>query len=291
MEHHHTHWHQGENKKWLLFSIILNVWIVIIEFIWWIVSGSMALLSDAIHNLSDVASLILSFIWEKISKKEKDNHHTFAFKRAEVIIAFINSITLILLWIYIIYESLKRFYLWEQEINSIIMFVIGFIGFLWNFISILILHREKEDNLNKKSAYLHLLYDAVSSVLVVLWGIIIYYTHLTILDVIVSIIISIFVIQSWFWIFKSSLHILMQWVPENIQIQELLSGIRTMKGVQDVHDLHIWSIDSNDYFLSAHIVVDEKSWIDRLIKDINTFLGNTYHIHHTSLQVVENKCC
>lgn len=291
MAHNHDHWISTENKKWLLISIILNSFIVIAEFIWWILSWSLALLSDAFHNLSDVIALVLSYIWELLWKKKSDKKHTFAFKRAEVIIAFINSLTLIIIWLYIIYEAIIRFFSGTIEINSTLMLIVWAIWFLWNFISIFFLHKEKDDNLNKKSAYLHLLYDTISSVLVVVWWIIIYYTNWFIIDLIASIIISIFVIKSWFEIFKDSLHILMQWVPENMDFDEIMKTIKEQDWVEEIHDFHIWNIDSNDSFLSAHIIINNTIKKEKTIEKINEILDKKFHIHHTALQVVETKCC
>lgn len=286
-DHNHSH-HNADDKNWLIISIFLNSFIVIWEFIWWIVSGSLALLSDAIHNLSDVLSLIFSYFWEKISKKKWDKNHSFDYKRAEVIIAFVNSLTLILIWIYIIYEAILRFFSDKIEVNSQIMFIVWFIWLLWNLVSIFFLHKEKEDNLNKKSAYLHLLYDAISSVLVVFWWILIYFTWFYIIDLIASIIISFFVIKSWYEILKKSLHILMQWVPEWLDIEKITYEIKNISWVKDVHFLHIWSIDSNEIFLSAHILTENQN--DNLIKEINEFLHEKYEIHKTSLQL-ENRVC
>lgn len=286
-DHNHSH-HNADDKNWLIISIFLNSFIVIWEFIWWIVSGSLALLSDAIHNLSDVLSLIFSYFWEKISKKKWDKNHSFDYKRAEVIIAFVNSLTLILIWIYIIYEAILRFFSDKIEVNSQIMFIVWFIWLLWNLVSIFFLHKEKEDNLNKKSAYLHLLYDSISSVLVVFWWILIYFTWFYIIDLIASIIISFFVIKSWYEILKKSLHILMQWVPEWLDIEKITSEIKNISWVKDVHFLHIWSIDSNEIFLSAHILTENQN--DNLIKEINEFLHEKYEIHKTSLQL-ENRVC
>ena len=286
----HNHSHAPNSKNWLIISIILNSWIVIAEFIGWILSWSLALLSDAIHNLSDVISLIFSFVWEKLSKKPWDKKHSFAFKRAEVIIAFVNAIALILIWFYIIYEAIGRFYLQNIEINSSLMLIVWFIWFLWNFVSIFFLFKEKEDNLNKKSAYLHLLYDTISSVIVVIWWIIIYFTWYFIIDLIASIIISIFVIKSGFWIFKSSLHILMQWVPENIDLEKIINDLKNMPWIKDIHQTHIWNIDSNDIFFSSHILALENTDKDILIKNINKYLHDNYEIHHTSLQIETLNC-
>lgn len=286
----HNHSIKNKNKKWLIISIILNSFIVIAEFIGWILSWSLSLLSDAIHNLSDVISLIFSYIWEKLSLKKWDNKHSFDYKRAEVIIAFINSITLILVWFYIIYEAISRFYLQETEINSLIMLSIWSIGLLWNLASIFFLFSEKEDNLNKKSAYLHLLYDSISSVIVVIWWVLIYFTWYYIIDLIASIVISIFVIKSGFWVFKSALHILMQWVPENIDIEKINNDLKNISWVKNIHDLHIWNIDSNDIFLSSHIISEKNINKDKLIETINKYLNDNYEIHHTSLQIELINC-
>lgn len=291
MAHNHSHWVNSENKKWLLISIILNSFIVIAEFVGWILAWSLALLSDAIHNLSDVIALILSYIWELLWKKKSDKKHTFAFKRVEVIIAFVNSLALILIWFYIIYEAIIRFFSKTIEINSSLMLIIWAIWFLWNFISIFFLYKEKDDNLNKKSAYLHLLYDTISSVLVVIWWIIIYHTNWFIIDLIASIVISIFVIKSWFEVFKDSTHILMQWTPEWIDLEEMKRYIESFTWITDVHDLHVWNINSNDIFMISHIVITKGTNVENIIKELNEKIEEKYSIHHTSFQVVNEKCC
>lgn len=291
MTSNHSHWISPENKKWLLISIILNSGIVIAEFVGWIISWSLALLSDAFHNLSDVIALILSYVWELVWKKQANKTHTFAFKRAEVIIAFVNSLALIGIWWYIIYEAIVRFFWATIEINSSMMLIVWSIWFLWNFISIFFLHKEKDDNLNKKSAYLHLLYDTISSVLVVIWWIIIYYTDWFIVDLIASIIISLFVIKAWFGVFKDSLHILMQWVPEHMDIDEIQKAIKSVQWVKEISEFHIWNIDSNDIFLSAHIVAIDNHKKADIIETINKLLDEKFDIHHTALQVIEDTYC
>lgn len=290
MAHHHHHWIDSSNKKGLFISIILNSIIVIAEFVWWIISWSLALLSDAIHNLSDVASLVLAYIWELLGKKKEDKKHTFAFKRAEVIIAFLNSIALVLIWFYIIYEAVEIILWGWDKINTYIMIVTGLIWFAGNFGSLLFLFKEKDDNLNKKAAYLHIFFDAISTFIVVICWIIIYFTNWYLLDPIASIIISIFVIKSWYELLKDSLHILMQWTPENIDVDKINDYLIKLSWVKEVHDLHIWSIDSNDVFLSAHLVVDKNINKDELIKQINKYLHDNFEIHHTSLQLEEEKC-
>lgn len=230
-------------------------------------SGSLALLSDAIHNLSDVFALILSLVWQILSWKKPDKAHSFAFKKAEVIIAFVNALFLLVVWVYIIYEAITKYFTQTIEINSQIMLWVAIIGFLGNFVSILLLHKEKEENLNKKAAYLHLLFDTISSVMVILTGIVLYfYPNFGVLDLIISIVISGMVIKSGRGILKKSLHILMQWVPDGIDLEEVKKYIKSFDGVENVHDLHIWNIDSNDIYLVSHIIIDNDQNIRRNYK-------------------------
>ena len=291
MAHNHSHGADGSNLHALVISIFLNSIIVLAKFIGWIIANSLTLISDAMHDLTDVVSLILSLIWEVMGKKKADSKHSFAFQKAEVIIAFVNSLALILVWFYIIYEAIMRFWDKQLEINGSLMLIIAVIWFFWNLISVLFLHKEKDENLNKKAAYLHILFDVVASLIVVISWIIIYYTHLYVIDLIASLIISIFVIVSWFGIFKSSLHILMQWVPEWIDLAEMKNYLENFTWVKEIHDLHVWNINSNDIFMISHIVIDKQNNAEEIIKRLNESIEEKYKIHHTSFQIVTEKCC
>ncbi|MFA5917795.1 MAG: cation diffusion facilitator family transporter [Candidatus Gracilibacteria bacterium] len=290
MVHNHNH---GGNSNFhsLVISIFLNSIIVLAKLIGGIIANSLTLISDAMHDLTDVVSLILALVGEILGKKKADTKHTFAFQKAEVIIAFVNSLALILVGIYIIYEAIVRFGDKQLEINGYLMLVIAVIGFFGNLISVLFLHKEKDENLNKKVAYLHILFDVVASIIVVISGVLIYYTHLYIIDLITSLVISIFVIVSGFGILKKSLHILMQGVPEGIDLVEMNNYISSFSGITDVHDLHVWNINSNDIFLISHLVIDKQNSAEDVIKDLNEKIEKKYNIHHTSFQVVTKNCC
>lgn len=290
MVHNHNHW-WNSNFHSLVISIFLNSIIVLAKLIGWIIANSLTLISDAMHDLTDVVSLILALVWEILGKKKADTKHTFAFQKAEVIIAFVNSLALILVGIYIIYEAIVRFWDKQLEINGYLMLVIAVIWFFGNLISVLFLHKEKDENLNKKVAYLHILFDVVASIIVVISWVLIYYTHLYIIDLITSLVISIFVIVSGFWILKKSLHILMQWVPEWIDLVEMNNYISSFSWITDVHDLHVWNINSNDIFLISHLVIDKQNSAEDVIKDLNEKIEKKYNIHHTSFQVVTKNCC
>lgn len=287
----HNHWAEGSNLHALVISIFLNSIIVLAKFIGWIIANSLTLISDAMHDLTDVISLVLSLVWEVLGKKKADDKHSFAFQKAEVIIAFVNSIALILVWFYIIYEAITRFWDKQLEINGSLMLIIAVIWFFWNLISVLFLHKEKDENLNKKAAYIHILFDVVASLIVVISWIIIYYTNWYLVDLLASLVISIFVIVSGFGIFKSSIHILMQWVPEWIDLVEMKAYLEDFDWIKEIHDLHVWNINSNDIFMISHIIVDKNIIVDDVIKSLNENIEKKYWIHHTSFQVVTEKCC
>lgn len=281
MSHEHNH-------KKLGWTIILNIVITISEYIGGLYSGSLALISDAFHNFSDVLSLILGYIGEKISDKKPDKKHTFGFKRSELITAIINAISLMIIGFYLIYESIERF-LNPEPINILIMLGVGSIGLFGNLASILVLNKEKDKNMNMKAAYLHLFYDTLSSVFVILAGTIIYFTKLYVIDIVVSLIISIMIFWSSFDIIKKSLHLIMEGVPENIDIEKVTQRILSIKEVKSIHNLNIWGLNSNETYLSCHICSETKK--DELIKKLNKLLEKEFGIKYTTIQIEKEDIC
>ena len=282
----HNH---GHTKK-IGWTIILNLIITISEYIGGVISGSLSLISDSGHNLSDVLALVLNYFGEKLSNRKTDKKHTFGFKRVEVFTALINALALWIIGVIIIIEAINRFGKIRQ-ISLGAMVGVGFIGLFGNVFSVLILNKDKDKNFNMKSAYLHLFYDAISALAIIVTGIIIYYTHFYVLDLIVSILISFIIIFSGFKIVKASLHIFMQGVPADVNIEDINKLILKLKHVIDVHNIHIWNIDSNEVFFSAHVCVgnsDEDN--DNIISKINLVLRDNYNINHTTIQIEKNKC-
>jgi len=283
MTHEHTH----EKIGW---TIILNIIITVSEYIGGTLSGSLALLSDAGHNLSDVTALILSYFGEKISDKKATKKHTFGFKRTEVFTALINALVLWGISTYIIVEAINRFGE-VQPISLGIMIGVGSIGLFGNIFSVMILNKEKGKNLNMKAAYLHLFYDAISAVGVIVTGIIIYYTDFYVLDIIMSIIISLMIFWGGLNVIKSSLHIFMQGVPEGIDFDKVEDKIKKIKNVKTVHDLHLWAIDSNEMRLSCHVCVEKVKNSDDVINSINKMLLKEFNIEHTTIQLENTDIC
>ena len=282
------HNHNSEKIGWTIF---LNIIITLAEYFGGIFSGSLALLSDAGHNLSDVVSLILSYFGERISEKKAHKIHAFGFKRVEIFTALINALALWAIGVIIIVEAIKRINL-EESISLGLMLIIAFIGLLGNVFSIMVLNKSKDNNLNMKAAYMHLFYDAISSVAVILSAIIIYFTHWIILDVVVSVFIAVMIFWSGFGIIKKAIHIFMQGVPEGIDFEEVYKTILKISGVKSVHNIHIWAVNSEDIFLSCHICTENgKTNNDKIIQKINMTLEKTYKIDHTTIQIEKDNIC
>jgi cobalt-zinc-cadmium efflux system protein len=285
----HEHDHNGKNIGW---AILINIGITVAEAIGGTLSGSLALLSDAGHNLSDVISLGLSFIGEKLSKKKATRRHTFGLKRTEIFTALINSLSLVGIAFFIVMEALKRISS-PPELSLGLMLGVATIGLFGNLFSMVILGK-KESNLNVKAAYLHLFYDAISSVAVIGSGLLIFLTGWVILDLAVSLLIAGLVLWSGLGVIKRTIHIFMQGVPEHLEFDRILQDILGVPGVNSVHGLHIWSIDSTDVFLSCHVCTaesDGKGDTDRMIQNINEMLQQNHRIHHTVIQAETRNLC
>lgn len=282
---------EGDGFKFIA-VIILNIIITAAEYVGGVFSGSLALISDAGHNLSDVLSLILGYTGEKISKKNRTDSYTFGMKRFEVFIASINALTLVIIGLYIFYEAIERFKN-PVAIEFSIMLPIAFIGLAGNMISMLFLGHSDGKSINIRAAFLHMLFDAVSSVAVIIAAIIIYYTSNYWVDIVISFFIAVMIIWSSFGILRETFRIFLQGVPGNIDTAEVYDAILNIERVESVHGLHIWSINSKEVFLSCHICLDADSgsFSDQTIMKINLMLDEKFMIEHTTIQVESSNFC
>jgi len=289
--HHH---HKITNKKKLVLVIFFNIVITVAEFAGGLLSGSLALVSDAWHNLSDVLSLMLGYAGERVSERERNKNYTFGLKRFEVLVALINAVSLLGIGIFIVYEAVERF-MNPVPIDVSIMIPVAVVGLLGNAFSILVLARNKDDNLNMKAAFLHLLYDTISSVAVIGAGIVFYFTEIYWIDLLISLMIVVMIVWSSMGIIKESLRIFLQGTPSHLDADEVYSSILSIEGVEEVHGLHIWSVSSTEVFLSCHMCFDPEAeddiTTDNLIKEVNSMLEEKFNISHTTLQVEKERIC
>ena len=248
--------------------------------------GSLALISDAFHNLTDIASMTLSYIGEKISAKDANSKKTYGYKKTEAIIAFVNSSILLAVIAFILFESVKRLSS-PAEINGLSMIVVASVAFVGNGIATIILNTG-EKNLNMKSAWLHSLQDALFSLAVIVASVLIYYFHWSIIDPLISIIISLFLIKEAYHITKESIDMLMDSVPHDIDFDKVKEELLKNEDVKEISDLHIWQANSKEKLLSAHLKISDLKNEDRnkLLSAIQHSLKEKYKINHTTIQLV-----
>ncbi|GGJ42735.1 cation diffusion facilitator family transporter [Virgibacillus salexigens] len=283
-DHSHGHHHHTSNKKVLFWSFILITAFMVIEAIGGYVTNSLALLSDAGHMLSDAAALGLSLLAFKIGERQATSSKTYGYRRFEIIAAFINGITLIVISIYIFYEAFHRFI--EPPNVSANMMIIAIVGLIVNVVVAWMLMRgDSEENLNIKSALLHVLGDLLGSVGAIIAGILILLFDWNIADPIASVIVAILILVSGYRVTRESIHILMEGKPSHVDIKEIKRNLKSLTGIKDVHDLHVWSITSEFPALSCHLVVDESVNRDELLNNANQLLKKQFNISHSTLQM------
>jgi cobalt-zinc-cadmium efflux system protein len=287
---HHDHSHGERRGRNLLISILLNMGITLAQFIGGILSGSLSLLSDAGHNLSDVLSMMLGYAGEKISRQGPSKQFTFGLKRFEVLIAVINSLSLLVIGGLIVYEAVER-YLHPPEVDTNIMIPVALVGLAGNLFSIILLAAHREDNLNLKAAFLHLFYDTLSSVAVVASGIIIRFTGWNMADLVASLVIVLMIAWSSLGILRTAFRIFLQGTPPHLDVDEIYDKLVHHPGVIDVHGLHVWSINSQEVFLSCHIVLQENAPVNRYLLELNELLKEKFSIDHSALQIETGSFC
>ncbi|RLQ97363.1 cation diffusion facilitator family transporter [Falsibacillus albus] len=288
--HNHSHGHHHTNNKKVLFiSFLLITSFMIIEAIGGWVTNSLALLSDAGHMLSDSASLGLSFFAMKLGERQSTDSKTYGYKRFEIIAALINGAALAMISLMIIYEAIHRFFN-PPEVQSKGMLLIAIIGLIINIIVAWILMKgEKEENLNVKSAFLHVLGDLMGSVGAIVAAILIYFLNWGIADPIASVIVAILVLVSGYRVLKESLHILMEGAPSSIDVAEVRKALLAMDKVEDIHDLHVWSITSGFQSFSCHLVMEEEGVHEEVLKHAQNLLYSQFGIKHSTIQIEKSK--
>lgn len=297
MSHEHqngigcNHHHPKVSGKKLLITIILNIGITIAQIIGGIVSGSMALLSDAAHNFSDVLSLIISYVANKLSSKKYTVNETFGFKRAEIFAAFINAFTLVIIAIYIFSQAIFHLYKPQVIIGDIVIWLAA-LSILLNGISVLIIKDDAKNSINVKSAYLHLFTDMLTSIAVLVSGLLVKYYQLYWIDSVISIGISFYLIYHSWDILKETLNILMQFTPHNIDVNEVAKKITALEEVDNIHHIHIWKLDENEIILDAHIDTTKDVSItefEKIHHKISVLLKE-FNIAHFTIQPEFTRC-
>ena len=281
--HHHHHEVQGKN---LLFSIVLNLIITIAQIIGGLISGSLALISDALHNFSDVLSLVFSYVAHKLSKKKASVNQTFGYKRAELIAAFVNAMTLIIVALFLVYGAIERFFN-PQEIKSELVIWLSILGIIVNGLSAFMLKNDADKNLNMKSAYLHLFTDMLASVAVLIGGLLMKYYQWFWVDSVMTLVIAIYLIIVGFDLLKKSTQMLMLFTPVHIDINEIIIEVHKIEGIEKLHRIHVWHLNDDELYLEAHLDCSEDikiSNFNKILHKMDHVLFDKFHINHINIQ-------
>ncbi|MEO0527566.1 MAG: cation diffusion facilitator family transporter [Bacteroidota bacterium] len=290
--HKHHHSHSDLKGRNLMVSILLNVLITIAQIVGGIVSGSLSLLSDALHNFSDVLSLVISYVASVLSKKEASTNKTFGYKRAEIIAAFVNSATLIIVAIILIKEAIERF-LDPQEVESNLVIWLSLLAIFANGLSVLLIKKDADRNMNMKSAYLHLLTDMMASVAVLIGGLLMKFYAMYWVDPVLTLAIALYLIYMGYDLLKASTRVLMLFTPETIEVQKIVASICGIPHIKNVHHVHIWQLNEDEIHLEAHVdfSTDIKlSEFDDILYSIEEKVYHEFGINHVNIQPEFGKC-
>lgn len=297
-EHEHNHSEAGHTHdvsnlsgKKIFWVTLLNATITVAEIVGGILSGSLALLSDAIHNLSDTIAIALSYFANKIAGKPKDAKRTYGYKRAEILSAFINASVLLALSLLLIIEAIKRFNS-PEEINGTLMIVVASIGLVANLLSVFLLEKDSHENLNIKSSYLHLLSDTISSVGVLAGGVAIKLWNIVWIDPVVTILISLYILRETWLVIKKTVGILMQ-SSADLDYEAILRDIKKIDKVKNMHHVHSWMANEKTIYFEAHVDMDDMplSDVEKIYDNIEHYLIKHHGVSHVTLQAEVDKCC
>jgi len=279
------------SRRPLLLALLITLVFSIVEVIGGVVSGSLALLSDSGHMFTDVLALGLSLGAAMLTTRPPTKKHTFGLHRVEILVALVNGLTLMVLAIVIIIEAVNRFQN-PREVESSIMLIVSIIGLGANILGMLILHERTAENLNVKGAYLHMLGDLLSSIGVIAAALLIMFFGLTLADPVISIAIGVVIIVGAYRLVNQSIAILLEAVPEHIDLEEVERAVLGLEGVNEVHDIHAWTLTSGVYAMSLHVVVGERtvSSCAPLLAEIRELLSAKFQVTHTTIELDSDIC-
>ena len=285
--------HEENNKESrLIISAGLNFVTVIVQVIGGLASGSLSLLSDALHNLSDAVALAVSFIAVRLSKKKNTEAQTFGYKRAEILAALFNACTLVVVSFFLFKEAIVRL-IHPHPINSLFMLAVAVVGLAANIISVFLLKAHAHADMNVRAAYVHLFSDFLSSIAVIVGALMIFISRTYWIDPVLTFLIGIYVLRQGYKIIEESTHILMQHVPKGISLRDIQIEIESIDGVKDIHHAHLWAVTERDIFFEAHINVSRDMPVSEtciLVKQAEDTLKKRFNITHVTLQLEFNSC-
>ncbi len=289
MAHNHHHDLDAMGDRKLGWAIAINMLLTLAQIIGGIISGSLALIADALHNFSDAASLLIAWVARKIGRQPADHFKTFGYKRAEVIAALVNLITLVIVGLYLIYEAIWRVFE-PQIIEGWMVVIVASIALLIDVVTALLTYRMSKNSMNIRAAFLHNVSDALASLGVMIAGtlIILYDWYWT--DTALTLLIAAYVLYQAASMLPKTIHILMQGTPDTISIEEVVRVMESVGGVKNVHHLHLWQLDEHSNALEAHVVIEDFNHIDAIKKALKEILRTQFNLTHSTLEFEITHC-
>ncbi len=288
-DHHHHHDIDIMDDRRLIWAIAINMLLTLAQIIGGIVSGSLALIADALHNFSDAASLLIAWVARRIGRQPPDYFKTFGFKRAEVIAALINLVILAIVGLYLIYEALWRVYE-PQAIEGWMVIIVAGIALVIDVGTAVLTYRMSKNSLNIRAAFLHNVSDAMASLGVIIAGslILLYQWYWT--DTVLTLLIAGYVLYQASTLFPGTIHILMEGTPEDIAIEDVIHLMDQVAGVSNIHHVHLWQIDEHKNALEAHVIIDDFSQLESVKNVLKTTLKDEFSIVHSTLEFEMSHC-
>lgn len=285
MGHGHDHGTENMGDGKLIAAVGVNVLLTVAQVIGGVLSGSLSLIADALHNLSDAASLGIALFARKIGRKPADELKTFGYKRAEVIAALINLTTLVIVGLYLIYEALWRF-AEPQEIEGWTVVIVAGIALVVDIVTAVLTYAMSKNSMNIKAAFLHNVSDALASVGVIIAGTLILLYGWYWVDTLLTLIIAGYVLWQGFTMLPKTIHLLMEGTPEHLSIQEVIAAMEAVDGVSNVHHVHIWQLDEQHNALEAHVVPnkDESEHTEKVKTALKAMLTEQFEVGHSTLE-------
>ncbi|MDR3703392.1 MAG: cation diffusion facilitator family transporter [Candidatus Sulfopaludibacter sp.] len=289
--HSHSHHHHGATGSRLQWSLAATALFVVIEVVAGMQSHSLALLSDAGHNFTDALALFLAWFGFYLQSKPANESKTYGYHRAGVLSAFVNALTLVALSAWILYEGVTRLR-HPEAVHESVMMAVAALGLVLNGGIMLSLRQASQNDINVRSAFIHMLGDAVGSLAIIAGAVIIRYTGWVRVDPILSMLIGVLIVWTAWDIIRESLNILLEGLPRGLALPEVTGAMRSTAGVLDVHDLHIWSLGSSTHALSCHVLIEDvpPSASDCILRSLNTMLAERFRIAHTTVQFEHVSC-
>ena len=289
MGHHHHH-HADHDERQLWKAIVANVALTFAQVVGGMVSGSLALVADALHNFSDAAALLIALVGLKIGRKPADQFNTFGYKRAETVAALINLVSLIFVGLLLCYEAITRAFTIQEPISGWIVVLVAGGALAVDAYTAWLTWRQSKDSLNFKAVFLHNLTDALTSVGVILTGVLIVLFDWTWVDLAMTLLISGYILWQGFIQTPKAIHLLMEGTPEGLSPEEVIAAMSAVAGVLDVHHVHLWRIDENRNALEAHIRIHDALRMDEVKTSLKTLLKTRFAIAHSTLELEHQYC-